>query len=429
MRKKVFALVDCNNFYVSCERVFHASIQNKPVVVLSNNDGCIVARSNEAKKLGIKMGQPLFQCQDIIKKYNVQIFSSNYSLYADMSARVMKILSQFSPAIETYSIDEAFLDLTSFATVDLTELGQTIKARVFQFTGIPVSVGIAPTKSLTKIATEIVKEAPHYGGVLDMTEFTQAQTDALLSTIAVEDVWGIGRKYTLFLNNYGIETAKDLKYADQKWIRKYLTVMGERIVLELQEISCMPIETEKSAKKGIMCSKTFGKEISAENELREAVATYTARVAEKLRQQDSLTATLTVFIKTNSFNKNIPQYANSFTIDLPHSTAFTPELITSALEGLRAIYRDGYRYKKAGVYLSKITSQDSLQLDLFGSLSLEKHTRESRLMFIVDAINRIHGQNTLFFAVQGISRTWAMQQHHVSSHFTTRWDELLTVGS
>ena len=427
MSKKVFALVDCNNFYVSCERVFHASIQNRPVVVLSNNDGCVVTRSNEAKKLDLKMGQPLFQCQDIIKKHNVQIFSSNYSLYADMSARVMTVLSQFSPDLERYSIDEAFLGLTDIPIDDLTEFGRTIKARVMQHTGIPVSVGIATTKCLTKIAAEIVKKDPSFDGVLDISAYNPVQIDALLENVSVEDVWGIGRKYTLFLNNYGIETARDLKDADQKWIRRHLTVMGERIVLELRGTSCMPLETDSHPKKGIQCSKTFGKEVTAQNELTEAIATYTARAAEKLRQQESLTASLTVFIRTNYFKNTLPQYSNSFTVALPFPTAFTPELIRYALEGLAAIYKKGYTYKKAGVYLTNISSEDAVQPDLFGEFSPDLHNRQGRLMAIIDAINRIYGKDTLFFAVQGTTRPWAMRQLQLSQHFTTRWDELLKV--
>src|SRR6266699_3361571 len=216
MRKKIYALVDCNNFYVSCERVFHASLRARPVIVLSNNDGCVVARSNEVKKLGIKMGQPIFECEELIRKHNIQIFSSNYSLYADMSARVMKVLSQFSPRLEVYSIDEAFLDLSEQIIDDLSEFGRTIKARVLQFTGIPVSIGIASTKCLTKVANEIVKKDARYAGVLDVTALSEQATDEMLAKVAIEDVWGIGSKYSLFLMNHGILSAKDLKYADEK---------------------------------------------------------------------------------------------------------------------------------------------------------------------------------------------------------------------
>jgi len=427
MKPKVIALVDCNNFYVSCERVFNAQLHNRPVIVLSNNDGCVVARSNESKKLGIKMGQPLFQCQDIIEQHHVQVFSSNYSLYADMSSRVMKVLASFSPTIESYSIDEAFLDLTDLAIDDLTEFGKTIKARVMQLTGIPVSVGIAPTKCLAKVATEVVKTDSLFGGVLDLTQLAEDKLDQMLAKVAIEDVWGIGRKYSLFLGNYGITTAKHLKDADQKWIRRYLTVVGERIVLELRGISCIPLETERPPKKGIMCSKTFGKDITTLDELTEAVATYTARAAEKLRQQDSLAASLTVFIRTNTFNPNLPQYSNSFTCTIPYPTAFTPELIRAALTGLKAMYKDGYRYKKAGVYLSQITPLDAVQPDLFGDFSLAQHVQQARLMALIDAVNRVYGRDTLVLAVQGTTRAWAMQRLRLSQQFTSRWEEILTV--
>jgi DNA polymerase V len=427
MKPKVIALVDCNNFYVSCERVFHATLQNKPVIVLSNNDGCVVARSNESKKLGIKMGQPLFQCQDIINKHHVYVFSSNYSLYADFSSRIMSLLRQFSPAIEEYSIDEAFLDLTDLAIDDLTEYGQTIKERVMQYVGIPVSVGIASTRCLAKIATEIVKTDAAYKGVLDLTHLSEDELDEMLAKVAVEDVWGIGHKYALFLGNYGITTAKHLKDADQKWIRRYLTVVGERIVLELRGISCLPLETERPPKKGIMCSKTFGREITTMEEMTQAVATYTARAAEKLREQNSLAGSLTVFIRTNTFNQNLPQYSNSFTCSIPYPTAFTPELIHHALAALQAMYKDGYRYKKAGVYLSRITPLDAVQPDLFGDFSLSRHEREARLMLIVDAINKVYGRDTVFLAVQGATRAWAMQRRRLSPRYTSRWEEILTI--
>ena len=427
MKEKILALVDCNNFYVSCERVFHAALQKKPVVVLSNNDGCIVARSNEAKKLGIKMGQPLFQCQDIIHRHQVQVFSSNYSLYADMSARVMKVLAQFSSAIEVYSIDEAFIDLTDQSTENLIELGREIRDRVLQFTGIPVSVGIAPTKSLAKIATETAKKQTAYEGVINLCHLTAQETDTYLTAIPVEDVWGIGRKYALFLNNYGIFTAKDLKDADEKWVRKHLTIVGERIVFELRGTACLPIECEPKSKKGIMCSKTFGREITSFAELQEAIATYTARAAEKLRSQETQATTLSVFVQTNRFNTTIPYYANSYTIPLTYPTAFTPDLIHHALTGLHAIYREGHRYKKAGVYLTKIVPEEHIQPDLFGEYSLLDHYRQARLMFILDALNTIYGRDTLFFAVQGITRPWQMRQSKRSGRFTTQWSEILSL--
>ncbi len=428
MRTKVIALVDCNNFYVSCERVFHAALRNKPVIVLSNNDGCVVARSNEAKKLGIQMGQPAFECQKIIRTHHVEVFSSNYTLYADMSRRVMDVLAHFSPRLEVYSIDEAFLDLTQLAIDDLTEFGHTLKERVWQHTGIVVSVGIATTKTLAKVATETVKRDQKYGGVLNLTDLPNEELDSYLAAISAEDIWGIGRKYALFLTNYGIMTARDLKYSDEKWIRRYLTVVGERMVLELRGISCLPVECEPKSKKEIICAKSFGRDVTELVELEEALATYTARVAEKLRSQQMLAAMLSVFVQTNLFRKDVPQYANSFTIHLASPTAFTPVLIAHALHGLRAMYREGYRYKKVGISLLKLVPEDGVQPDLFGAFSLYEYYRQARLMAILDAINSIYGRDTLFFAVQGITRPWKMHQSRLSSRFTTQWSDILSIS-
>lgn len=427
MSGKLFALVDCNNFYVSCERVFHATSQQTPTIVLSNNDGCVVARSNEAKHLGIRMGQPAFEIEALIKQHHIQVFSSNYSLYADLSKRVMSVLDQFAPRKELYSIDEAWLDLAHLPIDDLTEFGRTIKATVLQRTGIPVSVGIASTKSLTKIASELVKSDQQYQGVLDLTALSRQQLDELLAQVNIHDVWGIGPKYALFLESHGITTARALKDADEKWVRRYLTVTGARIVLELRGISCMPLEAERPPKQAIMCAKTFGREVTSYEEMQEAISTYTTRAAEKLREQDSLTSRLTVFIRTDSLKRQVEQYANSFTVELAYPTAFTPDLLREALAGLKAIYKDGYRYYKAGVSLTSIIPHSAMQPDLFGDFSLDEHERQARLMFIVDALNRIYGHNTLFFAIQGMLRPWKMRQARLSKHFTTRWDELLTI--
>jgi len=327
------------------------------------------------------------------------ISSSNYTLYATMSDRVMRVLSQFSPALEVYSIDEAFEDLTPLSIDDLTEYGKTMRERVLQYTGLTVSVGIASTKCLCKIANEIVKHDPSYEGVLDLGALSDEEVDTLLSQVAIQDVWGIGRKYASFLQKHGIMTAKDLKYADEQWIRKYLTVTGHRIVLELRGISCIPLEIVRPTKKGIMGAKTFGQEIKDYTELSEAVACYVAREAEKLRSQDSQAAFLTAFIRTNHFNQSIPHYENSHTIRLPFPTAFTPDLITSALKGLKAIFQDGFQYKKAGVMLSKITPLAHVQPDLFGDVSLFDYYRKRKLMTVVDAINAIYGRDSLSFAV------------------------------
>lgn len=427
MRRHVFALVDCASFYVSCQRVFEARLHNKPTIVLSNNDGCIVALDSRAKQLGLKRGQPFFKSQEIIRTHDVQVFSSNYSLYQEMSARVMAVLAEFSALIEVYSIDESFLDLSYQEIDDLTDFGHTIKAQVLQYTGISVRVTFASTKCLTKIACELVKSDVRYKDVLDLTTWTPQQLDEALASVSIQDVWGIGPKYARYLGNYDIETAKDLRDADERWIRKRLTIVGARIQKELQGIACIPLEIKRPPKQNIMCARSFGKEITSQEEMAEAVTTYTARVAEKLREQDSLAGRITVFLRTNGFHEGAPQYSNSFTIDLPYPTAFTPELFTYALSALRAIYKEGYSYKKTGVELSKITPMPVVQPDLFGEVSLDEYERQGRFMFIMDAINRIYGRDTLFFAVQGVARTWRMRQQRLSGRYTTQWSELLTV--
>lgn len=427
MKRHVYALIDCASFYVSCERAFSAALHNKPTIVLSNNDGCIVALDSHAKQLGLKRGQPFFKQQKIIERHQVQVYSSNYSLYQEISSRVMSVLSGFSPRMEVYSIDEAFIDLSDRAGDDLIELGQTIKARVLQYTGIPVRVAIAPTKCLTKIACELLKDDSRYQDVLDLTVFTPEQLDAALGQVAIEDVWGIGPKYSRFLRNYGVKTARDLRDANEFWIRKYLTIVGARIQVELRGITCLPLEIKRPPKQQIICAKSFGKEIETEEDLQEAVSTYMARAAEKLREQESLAGRISVFLRTNGFDEEAPQYTNEFTIDLLYPTAFTPELMKQALAGLHAIYRAGYRYKKAGVSLSKITPLPVIQPDLFGEVSLIEHYRQDHLMAIVDALNSIFGRDTLFFAVQGVARTWKMRQVRLSSRYTTSWDELVLV--
>lgn len=427
MRKHIYALIDCASFYVSCEKAFAAVVHNRPTVVLSNNDGCIVALDHLAKNLGLKRGQPIFKQQELLRKHDVQVFSSNYTLYQEMSARVMNVLADFSPRLEVYSIDEGWLDLTDLAVDDLAELGHTIKARVLQYTGIPVRVAIAPTKCLTKIACELIKTDSRYADVLNLTSFAQEQLDEALASVAIEEIWGIGPKYARFLRNYGVNTAKDVRDADERWIRKHLTVVGARIQAELRGTACIPLEIKRPPKQQIICSKSFGKEVESEEEMQEAVSTYIARAAEKLREQESLAGRISVFVRTNGFDEDAPQYTNEFTVDLLYPTAFTPELICQALAGLHAIYRPTYRYKKAGVLLSKITPLPVMQPDLFGEVSLSEHYRQDHLMAIVDALNRIFGRDTLFFAAQGIARNWKMKQLRLSSRYTTRWDELALV--
>ena len=429
MKQTVYALVDCNNFYVSCERTFNGALHSRPVLVLSNNDGCVVARSNEGKALGIKMGQPVFECRELIEQHHIQVFSSNYPLYADMSDRVMQTLATFSPRVEVYSIDEAFLDLSHVPREQLHAYGHQIRETVWRFTGIPVSVGIASTKTLTKVANEVVKKNPVYRGVLSLMHTSGEELDELLETLPVEDVWGIGPRYTRLLQSRDILTAKDLKYTEQRWVRKHLTVVGERTVLELRGIACIPLETQAKPKKGIMTAKSFGRSVESQEELEEALATYTARAAEKVRKQGSAVSSIGIFLHTNAFQKDAPQYGNSLTRVLPFPTSFTPDLFNVALDMLRHIYRKGYAYKKCGVFLSKIVSQDVLQADLFGEYSLEREYKKARLMCVVDLINEWWGSNTLFFGAQGIERAWKMRQERRSPRYTTRAGDIVVVSS
>jgi DNA polymerase V len=424
---RIYALVDCNNFYVSCERIFNAAIAHKPVIVLGNNDGCIVARSNEAKMLGLPMGAPAFQYQHLIDRYGVIVYSSNYALYQDISDRIMRLLKTFSPQVECYSIDEAWLDVSHVPFEKLYDYGQMLRARILQYTGIPVSVGIAPNKTLTKIACEIVKHNSERQGVLSLVSLPEAELDALLATIPVANLWGIGKQSAITLERQGIVSAKALKYAETRWVRRHLHVLGERIVWELRGAICYPLEPRRKSRQGIMTSLSFSRPIKQIEEMMEAVATYTVRAAEKLRRQESVAGAISVFLHTNPFDTKAPQYAASASRTLLLPTAWTPTLITTALDLLKTLFKPEYRYKKAGVYLSQLRSQEVLQADLFGLASLEEQARQMRLMCVVDAINQHWGNDTLFYGAQGIHRGWQMRQTRRSPRYTTRWGEILQV--
>jgi DNA polymerase V len=416
--KEIFALVDCNNFYVSCERVFNPKLEGKPVVVLSNNDGCVVARSNEAKALGIKMGIPAFKCKDLFKKYKVYVYSSNYALYGDMSQRVMDTLTQFTPHIEIYSIDEAFLQLMGLTSVNLVDYARYTKSTVKKWTGIPVSIGIGRTKTLAKVANELAKKNPQYEGVLDITN--HPQLDKLLDSVDVADVWGVGRKYTQLLKQHSIYTAFQLKNASDQWIKEHMTIAGLRSVKELRGISCISLEEIPLPKKGIISSRSFGKPVETLKELKEAVAAYVSRAAEKLRAQGSAASFIQVFLTTSLFKG--PQYSNSSSTQLPIPTAYTPELIYYAHQNLKKIFKSGYRYKKAGVMFSGILPEDKIQPNLFRpSYSSD---RRKILMRTVDRINTKWGRNTIQFAAAGIKRAWKMRQFRRSPRYTTQWNEI-----
>jgi len=418
----IYALVDCNNFYVSCERVFNPALEGRPVVVLSNNDGCIVSRSAEVKALGIGMGVPVFEVKDLIEKYGIQTFSSNYALYGDMSRRVMETLNGFAPEIEIYSIDEAFLNLAGLNKTNLAGYAQNIRATVRRWTGIPVCVGIAGTKTLAKLANRAAKKFSK-SGVLDMTIMPAVELDALLSRIAVEDVWGIGPAISRVLKARGIQTALDLRGADIRWIKERFGIVAVRTVLELRGDPCIPLELHRPAKKNICVSRGFSRPVESLAELREAVAAYATRVAEKARRAGLAAGVLTVFVHTNRF-RDEPQYSNAASIRLSVATGDTAELIQAAFRGLDSIFREGYRYAKAGVLLGEIVQASRVQPDLFDERDRDRAGRLSKAM---DLLNADMGAGTLHYAATGFKRSWQTKFMRRSPRYTTRWNELPAV--
>ena len=416
---EIYALVDCNNFYVSCERVFNPKLENKPVVVLSNNDGCIVSRSNEVKALGIPMGKAFFEVKDILEKHHVQPFSSNYTLYADMSKRVMQTLFEFTPDIEIYSIDEAFLDLTGIQ-IPLQDYGQQIRKTVKQWTGIPVSVGIARTKTLTKIANKLAKKSPKANGVLNLVD--SPYIEEALKRIEVVDVWGVGYRTARKLRKAGIYTALDLSRADITWIKKKFGVEGVRTVYELQGRRCYPLEQNPPSKKSLAVSRMFGRSVKTIEELSEAVATYASRAGEKLREGKLSAGLLTVFITTSRFIEK--KYYNSYTIEFSVQTNDTMEIIQEGLHGLKKIYRKGYEYKKAGVLLYNLVSENHVQGNLFDTVDRD---RSKRLMKTIDRIN-YRGICPVRWGAEGLTKPWHTQFKHLSPKYTTQWDQLPKVS-
>ncbi|MDD3807558.1 MAG: Y-family DNA polymerase [Candidatus Marinimicrobia bacterium] len=416
----MFGIADCNNFYVSCERVFNPSLEKKPVVVLSNNDGCIVARSNEAKRLGISMGTPLFKVREIVQQHAIAVYSSNYALYADMSQRVMSVLAQRIPAMEIYSIDEAFLDLRGFPKDRLERHIRETREIVLQWTGIPISIGVASTKTLAKIANRAAKKKEDYKGVC-ILDSEVIREDCLKHT-GVEDIWGIGPRLTRFLKARGIFTAWQLVNMNDSWIKKNLTVTGLRTVYELRGVPAIPLKEKTPDKQEICTSRSFGRPVDNLQELKESIATYAARSAEKLRQQHSLANTILVFIRTDPFKDDV--YQNFSILPLPVPTACTEEITEYALDELERIYKPGYRYKKAGVILGNIIPNTGVQQNLFDTRPREKNQKR---MQVVDFINLKMGSDTLRFASQGIKKSWKMKRENITPAYTTNWDEILTV--
>jgi DNA polymerase V len=414
-------LIDCNNFYVSCERVFQPRIRRRPVVVLSNNDGCVIARSNEAKALGLKMGTPLFKVQDLVDKYNVAVFSSNYALYGDMSHRVMEALQEFTTEVEVYSIDEAFMSLDDEDSQSFHARGMNIREKVLKWTGIPVSVGIGQTKTLAKVANNLAKKNAGMQEVLDLTP-VGVQTEALQQT-PVGEVWGVGPAYSKLLKAAGITTARKLRDADRRWIRQRMTIVGARIVEELRGISCLPLVQCPQQKKSITCSRSFGILVESLDELREAVAVYMSRAAERLRRGKLAAGVVTVFINTNRFS-NEPQYGNSVTYELVYSTDSTKELLEWAQKGLEQIYRSGYRYKKAGVMLNQLVPVDQLTKRFFDDGAFE---RSRRVLKAVDEINKRHGRDTVRFGIARADGRWKTKFLRRSQNYTTDIKEVLCI--
>lgn len=415
-----FALVDGNNFYVSCERVFNPKLEGRPVVVLSNNDGCAVARSNEVKALGVKMGTPWFQMKDLAKKHQIAALSSNYALYADMSNRMMAVLAQYAPGQEVYSIDECFLGMSGFGHFDLVDYGQTIRQHVRQWTGIPVCVGFAATKTLAKLANHCAKkELAGSDGVCDLGQLNPTETNQLLVRIPIEEVWGIGRQLTKGLRERSIETVQDLRSADAKVLRRAFSVNIERTIAELNGESCLSMEEVAPANQQIMCSRSFGTYLCELPELEQAVASYMANAAAKLRQQRSLAGLVQVFIQTNPFRPDAPQYQKSYSIPLPSPSADTRRLTAVALWGLKRIFRPDFAYQKAGVMLGEISQTEVQQFSLF-----DKQKDRPALMQAMDKINAVWGRGTLKLGAEGVQQDWRMKREKMSPRYTTCWDEL-----
>ena len=414
---KSIAIIDVNNFYVSCERVFNPKLENKPVVVLSNNDGCAISRSNEAKALGIKMGVPFFQIKDMVNANKLIALSSNYTLYLDMSDRVMTVLSKFSPDQEIYSIDESFLDLTSFKSKDLIQYGQEIKARVYKGLGLPVSIGIGSTKTLSKLANHIAKKNSSFKGVCNLNVMDQDTLETWMSHIPVSEVWGVGRSLTPKLNQLGIMSVLDLKQADPDYIREQFSIVLEKTVRELNGVMCMELKDVEQPNKEIMVSRSFGRRVKNKQELIEAITSYTSRAAERMRKQESVATSLYVYIRTSPHDEK-KQYANGVNIPLFQPSDDSMVLTNAALLGLDYIYRDGYDYQKAGVTLCKLTSKHKIQGNLFNDTIA--HSR----MKMMDIINQ-RWKGKLKLGSEGVTKEWEMKAQFKSRNYTTDWDQLM----
>lgn len=424
----MYALIDCNNFYASCERVFDPSLRDKPVAILSNNDGCVIARSEEAKQAGVTMGGPAFKLRDIFEDHKVAVLSSNYALYGDMSRRVIETLNKLTASVEPYSIDEAFVQLSKHDTRSWNEQGQDIREAVGQWTGIPVSVGIAPSKTLAKLANETAKAHAKYKGVLNLADNTEL--DNILKQTPVKNIWGIGPGFSQRLFKEGIYNALQLKntHHQPQWIRSRLKVNGLRTVMELNGEPCLEVSDRADARKGIMTSRSFGETVTELCDIKEAVANFVSIAAQKLRAQQSVASVLSVTLRTSKYARQTSsKYKHGLTVNFPAPTANTLQLIQAAQRIAEHLFTKGNRYKKAAVMLTGIIPQSEIQTDLFSTQKYDK--KQHQLMDKVDEINTKYGKRTTLFAGTGLEQPWQMKQEYLSKRFTTCWDELVTISA
>ncbi len=414
-KKNKVALIDCNSFYVSCERLFNPKIDKKPVVVLSNNDGCVISRSAEAKKIGIKMGEPYFKVKELVKRNSIFIFSSNYALYGDISRRVMKTLKSFSDKIEIYSIDEAFVDLSHISEKDIENYAKKIRKRILRWTGIPTSIGISSTKTLSKVANHIAKKEKT--GVIYLKE----NIDERLKNFNISDVWGVGKQLSKLYIKNGIDTAYKLKNISNSWVKKSTNVLGAKTVMELRGISCIDLETQETKRKSCCVSRSFGKKVESLEKLEESITTHCLNAAEKIRNDNQITRSVTIFIRTSPFDKNRKYYSNSITMDLPIATDNSLELVKVSINGLKKIYRYGYFYQKTGIILSKLKEQSEKEFNLLAPIMENK---SQTLMKAIDSTNAKYGRNAISIAQAGINNSWKMRRDHSSKIDTASFDFL-----
>lgn len=419
----MFALVDCNNFYASCERVFNPALNGKPVVVLSNNDGCVIARSNEAKALGIPMGAPAFEYKKIFEEKKIHVFSSNYALYGDMSSRVMNLLSEFTPQIEIYSIDEAFLKFIGFDFFNLQEIGENMRYRVTKGTGIPVSIGFAPTKALAKVANKIAKKFAEKTNSVYIIDNEEKRIKAL-KWLPIEDVWGIGRKHAIRLKALKINSAYQFTQLSDDWVRKNMSVVGLRLKHDLEGKPTLVFE-KVANKKMIATTRSFEGMLTNFQDIKERVSTYAVSCSEKLRKQNTQCNMVMVFLHTNGFRKDLPQYGRNIVIKTDYPTNSSFDLIKYATIGLKAIFRENYHYKKAGVIVMGLTPTCQKQYALFNS----ENPKHQPIMNIVDRLNMAYGNNKIKFGSQSLDRQWKMKQERLSPRYSTNINEIIEINS